>query len=168
ELFTERTWYVARPLPEASIVDKAVDLVRAAKRPLIVAGGGVHYSGAEDALRALCEQTGIPVGESQAGKGSLPHGHPQELGAIGSTGTTAANALAAEADVVIGVGTRWSDFSTASRTVFQNPDVRFVNLNIANYDAGKQAGMSVVADARESLRGLAEELATTPSTRTTA
>jgi 3D-(3,5/4)-trihydroxycyclohexane-1,2-dione acylhydrolase (decyclizing) len=126
---------------------------------MIVAGGGVHYSGAEQALRALCDTSGIPVGETQAGKGSLPHGHPQEMGAVGSTGTTAANALAREADVVIGVGTRWSDFTTASRTVFQNPDVRFVNLNIAGYDAGKHAGLSVVADARESLTALAEELA---------
>ncbi len=106
----------------------------------------------------MCASTGIPVGETQAGKGSLPHGHPQEMGAVGSTGTTAANALAREADVVIGVGTRWSDFTTASRTVFANPDVRFVNLNVATYDAGKQAGLSVVADARESLTALAEAL----------
>ena len=91
---------------------------------MIVAGGGVHYSGAEEALRAVCEATGIPVGESQAGKGSLPHGHPQEMGAVGSTGTTAANALAREADVVIGIGTRWSDFTTASRTAFQAPACR--------------------------------------------
>jgi 3D-(3,5/4)-trihydroxycyclohexane-1,2-dione acylhydrolase (decyclizing) len=123
-----------------------------------VVGGGVHYSGAEQALQTLCELTGIPVGETQAGKGSLPHGHPQQMGAVGSTGTTAANALAREADVVIGVGTRWSDFTTASRTVFSNPDVRFVNLNIAGYDAGKHAGLSVVADARESLTALADEL----------
>ena len=101
----------------------------------------MHYSGAEEALRALCEQTGIPVGESQAGKGSLPHGHPQEMGAIGSTGTTAANALAAEADVVIGVGTRWSDFTTASRTAFQGSGVRFVNINVARFDAGKHSGL---------------------------
>ena len=92
---------------------------RRARRPMVVAGGGVHYSGAEEALQALCEATGIPVGESQAGKGSLPHGHPQEMGAVGSTGTTAANALARDADVVIGIGTRWSDFTTASRTAFQ-------------------------------------------------
>ena len=118
----------------------------------------MHYSGAEDALRALCEQTGIPVGESQAGKGSLPHGHPQEMGAVGSTGTTAANALAADADVVIGVGTRWSDFTTASRTAFQDSDVRFVNINVARFDAGKHAGLSVVADAREALTALTAAL----------
>src|SRR6478609_7961649 len=158
ELFAKRVWRVARPLPEAVDIADAAAVIRSAKRPLVVAGGGVHYSGAEEALRAFCEATGIPVGESQAGKGSLPHGHPQAMGAVGSTGTTAANALAREADVVIGVGTRWSDFTTASRTVFQNPDVRFVNLNIANYDAGKQAGMSVVSDAREALTALGSAL----------
>jgi 3D-(3,5/4)-trihydroxycyclohexane-1,2-dione acylhydrolase (decyclizing) len=158
ELFAPRTWRVARPLPEAVDIADAAAVIRSAKRPLIVAGGGVHYSGAEEALRALCEQTGIPVGESQAGKGSLPHGHPQEMGAIGSTGTTAANALAAEADVVIGVGTRWSDFTTASRTAFQDKDVRFVNVNIARFDAGKHSGLSVVSDAREALTALASAL----------
>ncbi|QWZ07340.1 3D-(3,5/4)-trihydroxycyclohexane-1,2-dione acylhydrolase (decyclizing) [Nocardioides panacis] len=158
ELFADRTWHVARPPAEHARVVAAAEVVRAARRPMIVAGGGVHYSGAERALLDLCARTGIPVGETQAGKGSLPHGHPQLMGAVGSTGTTAANALAGEADVVIGVGTRWSDFTTASRTVFQNPEVRFVNLNIAGYDAGKQAGLSVVADARESLTGLAEAL----------
>lgn len=158
ELFAERVWRVARPVPEQVDITDAAALVRAAKRPLIVVGGGVHYSGAEDALRALCEQTGIPVGESQAGKGSLPHGHPQEMGAVGSTGTTAANALAAEADLVIGVGTRWSDFTTASRTAFQDKGVRFVNINVARFDAGKHAGLAVVADAREALTALATAL----------
>jgi 3D-(3,5/4)-trihydroxycyclohexane-1,2-dione acylhydrolase (decyclizing) len=159
ELFAERTWHVARPPAERSRVLAAAALIRSARRPLIVAGGGVHYSGAEEALQTLCDLTGIPVGETQAGKGALPHGHPQEMGAVGSTGTTAANALAREADVVIGVGTRWSDFTTASRTVFQNDEVRFVNLNVAGYDGVKHAGLSVVADARESLTALAEELA---------
>jgi 3D-(3,5/4)-trihydroxycyclohexane-1,2-dione acylhydrolase (decyclizing) len=158
ELFADRVWRIARPPAEQVDLQDAAALVRAAKRPLIVAGGGVHYSGAEEALRALCEQTGIPVGESQAGKGSLPHGHPQEMGAIGSTGTTAANALAAEADLVIGVGTRWSDFTTASRTAFQDKGVRFVNINVARFDAGKHAGLSVVADAREALTALATAL----------
>ena len=154
ELFAQRVWRVARPVPELVDIRDAAALICSARRPLIVAGGGVHYSGAEDALRALCEQTGIPVGESQAGKGSLPHGHPQEMGAVGSTGTTAANALAGEADVVIGIGTRWADFSTASRTAFQDSGVRFVNLNVARFDAGKQAGLSVVGDAREALTAL--------------
>ena len=158
ELFAERVWRVARPVPERVDIEDAAALVRAARRPLIVAGGGVHYSGAEEALAAFCAQTGIPVGETQAGKGSLPHGHPQEMGAVGSTGTTAANALAAEADLVIGIGTRWSDFTTASRTAFQDPDVRFVNINVARFDAGKHAGLPVVADASEALAALATTL----------
>ncbi|MEC3998145.1 3D-(3,5/4)-trihydroxycyclohexane-1,2-dione acylhydrolase (decyclizing) [Actinacidiphila sp. DG2A-62] len=158
ELFAPRTWHIARPPAEASRIAAAADAVRAARRPLIVAGGGVHYSGAEDALRALADAIGIPVGETQAGKGALPHGHPREMGGIGSTGTTAANALAREADLVIGVGTRWSDFTTASRTAFQDPGVRFVNLNVASFDAGKQAGLAVVADAREALTALAGAL----------
>ncbi|MEJ7834490.1 MAG: 3D-(3,5/4)-trihydroxycyclohexane-1,2-dione acylhydrolase (decyclizing) [Nocardioides sp.] len=158
ELFAERTWHVARPPAEASRIAAAAEVIRAARRPMIVAGGGVHYSGAEEALRALCDATGIPVGESQAGKGSLPHLHPQQLGAVGSTGTTAANSLARTADVVIGVGTRWSDFTTASRTAFQHEGVRFVNINVANFDAGKHAGLSLVADAREALTALAAAL----------
>jgi 3D-(3,5/4)-trihydroxycyclohexane-1,2-dione acylhydrolase (decyclizing) len=158
ELFAERTWYVARPLPEASIIDKAAELIRSSNKPLIVAGGGVAYSRAQDALREFAEQTGIPVAESQAGKGSLRYDHPQSVGAVGSTGTTAANALAREADLVIGVGTRFADFTTASRTAFQNPDVRFVNLNVARFDGGKHAGLPVVADAREGLVSLASRL----------
>ncbi|MGA8046327.1 MAG: 3D-(3,5/4)-trihydroxycyclohexane-1,2-dione acylhydrolase (decyclizing) [Dermatophilaceae bacterium] len=158
ELFAERVWYVPRPRPDAIRVEQAAAIIRSAKRPLIVAGGGVHYSRAEDALEAFCSATGIPVGEAQAGKGSLPHGHPQQMGAIGSTGTTAANALAAEADVVIGIGTRWSDFTTASRTAFQGEGVRFVNVNIASFDAGKHSGYAVVADARETLTALSAEL----------
>jgi 3D-(3,5/4)-trihydroxycyclohexane-1,2-dione acylhydrolase (decyclizing) len=158
ELFVERTWHVARPPAEKARIEAAADVIRTAKRPLLVAGGGVHYSGAEDALAAFCDATGIPVGESQAGKGSLPHGHPRLLGAVGSTGTTAANAIAREADVVIGVGTRWSDFTTASRTAFQRAGIRFVNINIANFDAGKHSGLSVVADAREALTALTEAL----------
>ena len=157
-LFAPRTWRVARPGPEAVDIAEAAALIRSAKRPLIVAGGGVHYSGAEEALRALCEQTGIPVSESQAGKGSLPHGHARQMGAVGSTGTSAANALAAQADVVIGIGTRWGDFTTASRTAFQDSGVRFINVNIARFDAGKQAGLAVVADAREALTALSRAL----------
>jgi 3D-(3,5/4)-trihydroxycyclohexane-1,2-dione acylhydrolase (decyclizing) len=154
ELFAERTWHVARPLPEAAVVDQAVDLLRASRRPLIVAGGGVAYSGAQEALREFVEATGIPVAETQAGKGSLRYDHPQSVGAVGSTGTTAANALAREADLVIGIGTRYSDFTTASRTAFQDPGVRFVNINVARFDGGKHAGLPVVADAREALAAL--------------
>ncbi|MFE9689165.1 3D-(3,5/4)-trihydroxycyclohexane-1,2-dione acylhydrolase (decyclizing) [Micromonospora sp. NPDC005806] len=159
ELFAPRTWYVPRPVPEPAMVDRAAALIRAARRPLVVAGGGVHHSGAEEALRAFCDATGIPVAETQAGKGALPHGHPQAMGAVGSTGTTAANALARTADLVIGVGTRYSDFTTASRTAFQHPDVRFVNVNVARFDAGKLAGLPVVADAREALAALTGAIA---------
>ena len=153
-LFAERTWHVARPLPERSVIARAADVIRSARKPLIVAGGGVIYSDATDALAAFCEKTGIPVGQSQAGKGSLPYDHPQSVGAIGSTGTTAANALATEADVVIGIGTRYSDFTSASRTAFNNPDVRFVNVNVASLDSVKQGGVSVVSDAREAIEAL--------------
>src|SRR3954471_276955 len=158
QLFAPRTWRVSRAQADPADVALAADLIRSAKRPMVVAGGGVHYAQAEEALRTFCERTGIPVGETQAGKGSLPHGHPQQLGAVGSTGTTAANAVAAEADVVIGVGTRWSDFTTASRTVFQDQGVRFVNVNVARFDAGKHAGLAVVADARAALTALTEAL----------
>lgn len=154
-LFAERTWHVARPLPERSVIARAAQVIASAGKPLIVAGGGVIYSGATAALAAFCEQTGIPVGESQAGKGSLRYDNPQSVGAIGSTGTTAANALASEADVIIGIGTRYSDFTSASRTAFNNPDVRFVNINVASLDAVKQGGIGVVSDAREALEALA-------------
>ncbi|KZE99460.1 3D-(3,5/4)-trihydroxycyclohexane-1,2-dione acylhydrolase (decyclizing) [Rhodococcus sp. EPR-157] len=158
-LFAPRTWHVARPLPEKSVITRAAEVIRSATKPMIVAGGGVIYSGATEALASLCETTGIPVGQSQAGKGSLPYDHPQSVGAVGSTGTTAANALATEADVIIGIGTRYSDFTSASRTAFNNPNVRFVNINVASIDSVKQGGTSVVSDAREALDALAVELA---------
>ncbi|MCD9197248.1 3D-(3,5/4)-trihydroxycyclohexane-1,2-dione acylhydrolase (decyclizing) [Aeromicrobium wangtongii] len=159
ELFAKRVWHVARPVPQPAALDRAVAVIRSARRPLVVAGGGVTYSGANDALRAFAEATGIPVAESQAGKGALPYDHPQSVGAIGVTGTTAANALAAEADVVIGVGTRYSDFTTASRTVFEADGVRFVNLNVSAFDTHKHSAVSLVADAREGLAALTRALA---------
>lgn len=159
ELFAERVWHVARPPAEPSRVADVADALRSAQRPLVVAGGGVHYSGAEAALAAFAEATGVPVAETQAGKGALPHGHPQLVGAVGSTGTTAANALAAQADLVIGVGTRWSDFTTASRTAFARTGVRFVSLNVAAFDAGKHSGIPLVADARSGLEALTEAVA---------
>jgi 3D-(3,5/4)-trihydroxycyclohexane-1,2-dione acylhydrolase (decyclizing) len=158
EFLERRVWHIPRPLPDADSLAAAAAAIGEARRPLLVAGGGVIYSEATDALRRLVEATGIPVGETQAGKGSLPYDHSSALGAIGVTGTLAANRLAAEADVVIGVGTRWSDFTTASRTAFQDTDVRFVNVNIARFDAGKHSGLSVVSDAREALTALASAL----------
>jgi 3D-(3,5/4)-trihydroxycyclohexane-1,2-dione acylhydrolase (decyclizing) len=158
KLFAKRVWHVARPVPEPAALARAVDAIRSARRPLIVAGGGVGYSEATDALRVFVEATGIPVAETQAGKGSLPYDHPLALGAVGSTGSTAANRLAREADVVIGIGTRYSDFTTASRTAFANPDVRFVNVNVAAFDAAKHSAVGVVADARAALVALSAAL----------
>ena len=158
ELLAERTWHVARQAPDAASLAAAVDAIRGARRPLVVAGGGVIYAEATDALRAFCEATGIPVGETQAGKGSLPFDHPSNLGAIGATGTFAANRFAAAADVVIGIGTRYSDFTTASKTAFQDPGVRFVNVNVAELDSAKHGGVRVTADARVALEQLTEAL----------
>jgi 3D-(3,5/4)-trihydroxycyclohexane-1,2-dione acylhydrolase (decyclizing) len=154
EFLAERVWRVGRPLPDEGALAAAAAAIRAAKRPLIVAGGGVIYSEATDALRRLCDATGIPVGETQAGKGSLPYDHPSNLGAIGVTGTFAANRVAADADLVIGVGTRYSDFTTASKTAFRNPGVRFVNVNVADLDALKHSGIPLVGDARATLERL--------------
>ena len=159
ELFAERTWHVGRPLPEPAALARAAEVVRTARRPLLVAGGGVHHSRAQAALAAFADATGVPVGQSQAGKGALPFDHPCSVGAIGSTGTTAANALARQADVVIGVGTRFQDFTTASRTAFAADGVRFVTLNVASLDAVKHAAVPVVADAREGLDALTRALA---------
>jgi 3D-(3,5/4)-trihydroxycyclohexane-1,2-dione acylhydrolase (decyclizing) len=154
-----RVWTVFRQPPAPDALERAVGLIQAARRPLIVAGGGVIYAEATDVLAALAEATGIPVGETQAGRGALSSSHPSALGAIGATGTPAANRLAREADLVIGVGTRWSDFTTASKSAFQDPDVRFVNVNVASLDAAKQSGLAVEADARLALDALREALA---------
>jgi 3D-(3,5/4)-trihydroxycyclohexane-1,2-dione acylhydrolase (decyclizing) len=158
EFLAHRVWHVTRPEPDARLLAEAAALCRNAKRPLIVAGGGVIYSEATDELRAFVDQTGIPVAETQAGKGSLPYDHPASLGAVGVTGTFAANRIAADADVVIGIGTRWSDFTTASKTSFRNPDVQFVNVNVADFDAAKLNGIALVADARATLERLAAVL----------
>ncbi len=157
EFLERRVWHIPRPLPDADSLAAAAAAIREARRPLLVAGGGVIYSEATDALRQLAEATGIPVGETQAGKGSLPYDHPSALGAIGVTGTFAANGLAADADVVIGVGTRWTDFTTASKTVFAG-DPRFVNVNVAGFDAAKLGALSLVGDARATLERLTELL----------
>jgi 3D-(3,5/4)-trihydroxycyclohexane-1,2-dione acylhydrolase (decyclizing) len=159
ELFARRVWHVPRPVPEPAALARAIGVIRSARRPLLVSGGGVIYSEATEQLARLAEATGIPVADTQAGKGGIRWDHPQAVGGVGSTGSPVANALAREADVVIGVGTRYSDFTTASRTAFQNPDVRFVNLNVGGLDAAKHAGISLLADAREGLAALADGLA---------
>ncbi|MFI5569793.1 3D-(3,5/4)-trihydroxycyclohexane-1,2-dione acylhydrolase (decyclizing) [Streptomyces sp. NPDC051740] len=159
EFFAERVWSVRRPAPDPAELTAAAQAVRAARRPLIVAGGGIHHSEAEEALKAFVDATGIPVASTQAGKGSLRHDHPADLGGIGHTGTAVSDELARTADLVIGVGTRYSDFTTASGTLFQNPDVRFLNLNITGFDAHKLAARTLVGDARTGLEQLAGALA---------
>jgi 3D-(3,5/4)-trihydroxycyclohexane-1,2-dione acylhydrolase (decyclizing) len=154
EFFERRVWRVGRPLPDRESLERAAALIRNSRRPMIVSGGGTIYSEATEVLLRLAERTGIPVGETQAGKGSMPYDHPLALGAVGATGTFAANRAAREADLIIGIGTRWSDFTTASKTAFQNPDVRFVNVNVADFDAHKHAGLALVGDARATLEAL--------------
>ncbi|MFF3333021.1 3D-(3,5/4)-trihydroxycyclohexane-1,2-dione acylhydrolase (decyclizing) [Streptomyces sp. NPDC002888] len=158
EFFAERVWRVRRPVPEPVELAEAVRAIRAARRPLLVAGGGVHHSRAQEALKAFADATGVPVAVTQAGKGALRHDHPADLGGIGHTGTAVADDLARAADLVIGVGTRYSDFTTASGTLFQHPDVRFLNLNITGFDAHKLAARTLVCDARAGLTALTAEL----------
>ncbi|MDX3697266.1 3D-(3,5/4)-trihydroxycyclohexane-1,2-dione acylhydrolase (decyclizing) [Streptomyces europaeiscabiei] len=156
--FRRRVWHVGRPVPEPAAVERAASLLRSSRRPLIVAGGGTVYSGAETHLRAFAEATGIPVADTHAGKGAVAWDHPYAVGGIGSTGAHAANELARDADVVLGIGTRYSDFTTASHTVFANPDVTFVNLNVARLDAVKHSAEPLVADARLGIQALAGAL----------
>ncbi|QNE77213.1 3D-(3,5/4)-trihydroxycyclohexane-1,2-dione acylhydrolase (decyclizing) [Streptomyces finlayi] len=153
EFFRERVWHVRRPRPEERELDAAAAAIRESTRPLVVAGGGVRHSGAQAALRAYVEATGIPVASTQAGKGSLPHDHPCDVGGIGHTGTATADELARAADLVIGVGTRYSDFTTASSTLFA-PTARFLNINIGAFDAHKLSALTVLADARAALEAL--------------
>ncbi|MFE9254675.1 3D-(3,5/4)-trihydroxycyclohexane-1,2-dione acylhydrolase (decyclizing) [Streptomyces sp. NPDC006879] len=158
EFLRERIWRVRRPRPDAEELRAAARAVRAAQRPLIIAGGGVHHSAAEDALRAFADSTGIPVASTQAGKGSLRFDHPSDVGAVGHTGTAVADDLARSADLVVAVGTRLTDFTTASATLFQHPGVRFLGINLDPCDAHKQAAEPVVADARVVLEALCAEL----------
>ncbi len=152
--FRERVWHIPRIRPDRSALEQAAAWIRASKRPLIIAGGGAIYSDATDILRHFVEQIGIPIGETMAGKGSLRYDHPLNMGAIGATGTFAANRTAKDADLVIGIGTRYSDFTTASKTAFQHPDVRFININVAAFDASKHLALPLVGDARATLEEL--------------
>lgn len=158
ELFQKRVWLIRRPHYDRVSFGRTVQALRGSQKPLIIAGGGVLYSEASQALGYFAAQTGIPVGETQAGKGSLAYDHPQCVGAVGATGTSAANRLAHDADLVIGIGTRYSDFTTASMTAFQNPHVRFVNINVAEFDAYKASAIPLVADAKIALEELAKVL----------
>ncbi len=159
KLFRPRTWHVPRARADRAALRRAAQTIAAAKRPVIIAGGGVIYSDATDALAAFVARTGIPVGVTQAGKASLPYDHPQLVDALGASGSAYANGLANTADVVIGIGTRYTDFTTASNTLFANPDVVFVNLNVTELDALKESAIAVVGDARESITELDELLA---------
>jgi 3D-(3,5/4)-trihydroxycyclohexane-1,2-dione acylhydrolase (decyclizing) len=158
EMFEKRVWYVSRPRPDEYTILRAVEMIRSAKQPMIIAGGGVIYSEAEEALKSFVHSTGIPVAETFAGKGSLPYDDPHNLGAAGATGTEGANAISLEADVVIGIGTRYSDFTTASKTAFQNENVRFININITEFDAFKHSGLALTGDAKVILEELTDKL----------
>ena len=154
DFFDPRTWTVPRARPDLALLVKASTWIRSAKRPLIIAGGGMIYSEATDTLARFAAKRGIPVAETQAGKGALAFDHAQSVGAMGVTGTSAANKLARESDLIIGVGTRYSDFTTASVTAFQNPEVRFININVAEFDTAKHAALALTGDARETLEEL--------------
>src|SRR6266446_4665175 len=158
ELFEKRVWTIPRTLADRLLLARSLEWIRAAQKPFIIAGGGVIYSEAGEALARLVQQTGIPAGETMAGKGALPWTHPLNLEALGVTGTPGSNVLAREADLVIAVGTRLSDFTTASKTAFQNPGVRFININVAEFDAHKHAALPLIADARVTLDELREGL----------
>src|SRR6266404_6134555 len=158
ELFEKRVWHIVRPMADRTLLARAIEWIRAAKKPFIITGGGVIYSEASDSLARLVDRTAIPVGETMAGKGALPWDHPQNLEAVGVTGTPGANVIARESDLVIAIGTRLSDFTTASKTAFQNPQVHFININVAAIDAHKQAALPLVADARATLDELREAL----------
>ncbi len=158
EFFRKRVWHVRRPLPEPAALDRAVAMIKAAKRPMIISGGGTIYSEACQQLRALATATGIPVADTQAGKGAINFDHPCAIGGVGSTGGDSGNHIADKADLVIGIGTRYSDFTTASKTQFKNPDVKFVNINVCAFDAAKESAEMIVADAREALEALTAAL----------
>jgi 3D-(3,5/4)-trihydroxycyclohexane-1,2-dione acylhydrolase (decyclizing) len=158
ELFRKRIWKIARPRPDKDLISEAALLIKASVKPVIIAGGGVIYSQATEALKSFVDQTGIPVTETFAGKGSLPFNHPSNLGAVGATGTPGANEITGGADLVIGIGTRYSDFTTASKTAFQNRDVKFININIADFDSFKHSALPLTSDAKVCLEELTELL----------
>lgn len=157
--FEKRVHYIDRRPPAPDAVKRAAELVRGKRKPLLIAGGGVLYSSATAELAAFAEAFGIPVAETQAGKSSLPWNHPLNVGAIGVTGTLAANRLAQEADLIIGVGTRYSDFTTSSKSAFGNPEVQFVNINVSSFDSAKLNGVALTADAKEAILALHAVLA---------
>ncbi len=158
DLFEKRVWHIPRPKPDEAILQRVVEIIKSSKAPMIIAGGGVIYSEASSELEEFVSRTGIPVAETFAGKGSLPYDNPHNLGATGATGTEGANEISSKADVVIGIGTRYSDFTTASRTAFQNKKVTFINVNIAEFDAHKHSGIALTGDAKATLKILTNKL----------
>jgi 3D-(3,5/4)-trihydroxycyclohexane-1,2-dione acylhydrolase (decyclizing) len=158
EFFENHTWRIPRNRADSKALARAARRIRDSKCPLIIAGGGVIYSGAQDVLAQFVAKTAIPVAVTMAGKGSLLYDNKLNLGAMGVTGNFAANRIAREADLVIGIGTRYSDFTSASKTAFQNPDVRFVNINVAEFDAYKHAALPLIADALVTLEELMDLL----------
>ncbi|MFS4417776.1 3D-(3,5/4)-trihydroxycyclohexane-1,2-dione acylhydrolase (decyclizing) [Maribacter sp. 2307ULW6-5] len=157
-MFQKKVWHIGRTLPDSGLLQKAILQIKNSKKPLIIAGGGVIYSGATQTLKQLVEQTGIPVTETFAGKGALDHDNPNNLGAAGVTGTPGSIAMAKDADVVIGIGTRYSDFTTISKSAFQNPEVSFININITEFDSHKHGAVPLVGDAKAILERMHKEL----------
>ena len=156
--FQKKVWSIERNVPSENSLAKAASLIKESSRPLIIAGGGIIYSDAENMLSAFCKNSGIPITETQAGKGSLPWDHKQNLGAIGVTGTNAANLIAQKADLVICIGSRLSDFTTASKTLFNNKDVKFISINVSSFDAYKHSSLSLVGDAKSCIEDLNNRL----------
>jgi 3D-(3,5/4)-trihydroxycyclohexane-1,2-dione acylhydrolase (decyclizing) len=155
DLFKKKVWRVGRPRPDVTTLNEAAEWIRSSKNPVVVAGGGAIYSAATDVLHAFASKTGIPVGETFAGKGAVRYDQPYSIGGLGATGTKYAIEIANEADVVIGIGTRYSDFTTASKSIFKNPDVKFINININEFDAFKHAALPLIGDAKVILEELA-------------
>ena len=155
-LFEKRVWRIERRVPDPQRINEGVRMLLESKRPMIVAGGGVHYAQAWDELKAFSDAFGIPVAETFGGKGAIRDASPLQLGGFAVTGTPCAGKIASEADLVICVGTRLTDFATGSQSAFNNPDVRFLNINVTGHDAHKQGALPLVADAREALQALTQ------------
>ncbi len=158
ELFQKKVWQVGRTMPDQTLLEKAIAQIKNSKKPLIIAGGGTIYSGATEILKKLVNRTGIPVSETYAGKGSLNYDEPQNLGATGVTGTPGAIEIAKVADLVIGIGTRYSDFTTISKSAFQHPEVKFININVAEFDSFKHGALPLVGDAKVILEAIDQKL----------
>ena len=154
DFFEKKTWSIARPRPDLNQLERAVEMIKKSEKPLIIAGGGAHYSDALETLKKFVHKTHIPLAETFAGKGALRFDDPHQLGAVGATGTPGANQISEAADLIIGLGTRYSDFTTASKTAFQNPNVKFININITEFDAAKHGGLMLQGDAKAALEEL--------------